>query len=80
MHVLEITTVGGSAGIILNKEVMAHWGYGKAIPSVSPRQRRDSEAYEAKLGRDGKYHGYRLGDDDADMRDWILEEWQKRGQ
>ena len=52
MHVLEITTVGGSAGIILNKEVMAHWGYGKAIPNVSPRQRRDSEAYEAKLGRD----------------------------
>lgn len=36
------------------------------------------EAYEAKLGQDGKYHGYRLGPDDADMRDWVLEEWQKR--
>lgn len=40
----------------------------------------NAEAYEAKLGRDGKYHGYRLGADDADMRDWVLEEWQRRAQ
>lgn len=35
------------------------------------------EAYEAKLGRGG-YHGYRLGKDDRDMRDWVIEEWNAR--
>ena len=35
------------------------------------------EAYEAKLGRGG-YHGYRLGKDDGDMRDWVIEEWTLR--
>ena len=37
MHGLKITAVGASAGVILNKEVMAHLGCGKAIPCISPR-------------------------------------------
>lgn len=38
------------------------------------------EVYEAKLGHDGRrYHGYRLAEDDAAMREWALAEWSKRG-
>ena len=48
------------------------------LPKYAWAVDRHSEAYEAKLGQDGKYHGYRLGADDADMRDWVLEEWEKR--
>ena len=36
------------------------------------------EAYEAKLGRNAGYHGYRLGVDDRDMRDWVIDEWNAR--
>lgn len=37
------------------------------------------EVYEAKLGHDGfRYHGYRLAEDDAAMREWVLDEWSKR--
>ena len=38
------------------------------------------EAYEAKLGRDGKYHGYRLSVDDPDMRKLVLQAWSERSQ
>lgn len=38
-----------------------------------------SEVYEAKIGGDGtEYHGYRLGDDDQDMRRLVLKEWRRR--
>ena len=37
------------------------------------------EVYEAKLGHDQRrYHGYRLEEDDAAMREWVTVEWQKR--
>lgn len=40
------------------------------------------EVYEAKTkpGQDTGYHGYRLGEDDRDMRDLIRREWKKRCQ
>lgn len=40
----------------------------------------DGEVYEAKTepGRETGYHGYRLGDDDADMRRYVLKEWKRR--
>jgi hypothetical protein len=40
----------------------------------------DNEVYEAKTKpeRDADYHGYRLGDDDRDMRRYVLEEWRQR--
>jgi hypothetical protein len=40
------------------------------------------EVFEAKCkpGQDTKYHGYRLGDDDRDMRDLIKREWKIRCQ
>ena len=39
----------------------------------------DGEAYEAKLDGDGQnYHGYRLGDDDKTMRQYVIDEWKKR--
>lgn len=50
------------------------------LPKYAWAVDRHREAYEAKLGQDGKYHGYRLGADDADMREWVLEEWEKRAQ
>ena len=49
-----------------------------ALPKYAWAVDSDGEAYEAKLGRDGKYHGYRLGLDDRDMRDWVVEEWKVR--
>ena len=37
------------------------------------------EAYEAKLGGDGRsYHGYRLDRDDKAMRQWVIKEWKLR--
>ncbi len=40
----------------------------------------DNEVYEAKTKaeREVDYHGYRLGADEADMRRYIREEWEKR--
>ena len=39
----------------------------------------DGEAYEAKVGHDGRsYHGYRLGADDRAMQQYVLAEWRKR--
>ena len=39
----------------------------------------NGEAYEAKLGGDGRsYHGYRLNHDDKKMRQWVIEEWKRR--
>lgn len=39
------------------------------------------EAYEGKVGEDGAtYHGYRLGEDECAMREWVIEEWTKRSQ
>ena len=58
------------------------WGMVSACEPVSmPKYAwavdSSQEAYEAKLGRGG-YHGYRLGKDDRDMRDWVIEEWNLR--
>ena len=36
------------------------------------------EAFEAKLSRDGRYHGYRLTLDESSMRAWVQEEWERR--
>lgn len=38
------------------------------------------EVYEAKTkpGQETVYHGYRLGDDEREMRAEVLSEWQKR--
>ncbi len=39
----------------------------------------DSEVYEAKTKPpDVVYHGYRIGDDEPDMRRYILDEWRRR--
>ena len=35
------------------------------------------EVYEAKLGRNSRYHGYRLKLDDG-MREWVVDEWGLR--
>jgi hypothetical protein len=39
-----------------------------------------NEVYEAKTKpeRDVEYHGYRIGDDERDMRRYILDEWGQR--
>ena len=50
-----------------------------AMPKYAWVVDADREAYEAKLGREG-YHGYRLGKDDREMRDWVIEEWNARMQ
>ena len=39
----------------------------QALPKYAWAVDADREAYEAKLGREG-YHGYRLGEDDREMR------------
>lgn len=38
------------------------------------------DVYEAKTQpeRETDYHGYRLGDDDRDMRSYVLREWKRR--
>ena len=38
------------------------------------------EVYEAKTKpeQDGKYHGYRIGDDEKEMRRYVREEWNRR--
>lgn len=40
----------------------------------------DGEVYEAKTAPDrgDPYHGYRLGEDEGQMRDFIKAEWNKR--
>ena len=46
----------------------------KYVWSVDSRGR----VYEAKIGRDGEYHGYELGEDDNVMRQWVMNEWRAR--
>lgn len=38
----------------------------------------NSEVYEAKIGSQDEYHGYRLGEDEREMRRYILDEWKQR--
>lgn len=40
----------------------------------------NGEPYEAKTkpGQETTYHGYRLGDDEGEMRRTVLKEWRKR--
>jgi len=42
----------------------------------------EGEVYEAKTAPNSEtaYHGYRLGDDDADMRQLVRKEWRRRCQ
>ncbi len=51
-------------------------GVPKYVWSVDERD----EVYEAKTKpeRESDYHGYRLGDDEQDMRRYILKEWKQR--
>jgi hypothetical protein len=37
----------------------------------------DGEVYEAKVGADGSYHGYRLEEEDS-MRDYVKAVWKQR--
>ena len=41
---------------------------------------KDGEVYEAKTRpeRETEYHGYRLGEDDRHMRQYVLGEWRRR--
>lgn len=40
----------------------------------------EGEPYEAKIGEDGRsYHGYRLDDNERDMRAMVLAAWRVRG-
>ncbi len=36
------------------------------------------EVYEAKIGSPPEYHGYRLGDDEKAMREYVRLEWKRR--
>ena len=40
----------------------------------------DGEVYEAKAKADQEtvYHGYRIGEDEQSVREYVLEEWKKR--
>ncbi len=40
----------------------------------------DGEVYEAKTRpeRETEYHGYRIGPDEPQMRDYVLKEWRRR--
>jgi hypothetical protein len=38
----------------------------------------DDEVYEAKTNRATDYHGYRLGDDEREMRRLVRAEWRRR--
>ena len=62
-------------------------GFAKGMVSISRPQDMpkyvwaldaDGEPFEAKLGRDGRYHGYRLNLDERAMRDWVVDEWERR--
>jgi len=37
----------------------------------------EGEAYEAKIGSNSGYHGYRLEEED-ELRKWVLKEWKER--
>jgi hypothetical protein len=41
---------------------------------------QNGDVYEAKTAADREtdYHGYRLGDDEAVMRRYVLDEWKRR--
>ena len=36
------------------------------------------EVYESKIGSDLDYHGYRLGDNDKAVREYVRREWNQR--
>jgi ABC-type amino acid transport substrate-binding protein len=56
--------------------LFANDGVPKYVWSVD----EDGEVYEAKIkpAQKTEYHGYRLGDDDAAMRAYVLKEWKVR--
>ena len=66
----DLLRAGFARGMVSACEPMSMPKYAWAVDA-------GQEAYEAKLGRGG-YHGYRLGKDDRDMRDWVIEEWNQR--
>ena len=49
------------------------------LPKYAWAMDEHGEVYEAKLGGDMRsYHGYRLAEDERAMREWVIEEWNKR--
>ena len=49
------------------------------LPKYAWAMDEHGEVYEAKLGGDMRsYHGYRLAEDERAMREWVVEEWNKR--
>lgn len=53
---------------------------GQSFPKYIWAVDRQNDVYEAKTRpeRTAEYHGYRLGDDEHQMREYILEEWNRR--
>ena len=53
---------------------------GDGVPKYVWAVDAKGEAYEAKTNpaREISYHGYRLSDDDAEMRDYVIKEWKRR--
>lgn len=49
------------------------------LPKYAWAMDEHGDVYEAKLGGDMRsYHGYRLAEDERAMREWVVEEWNKR--
>lgn len=59
--------------------MVSEFGVG-AVPKYIWAVDRDDQVYEAKTKpeREICYHGYRLGEDEVEMQDYILGEWKKR--
>jgi hypothetical protein len=66
-----------NSGIL--KGMMSSPGLGQ-LPKYIWAVDANGQVYEAKTkpGQDVTYHGYRLGDDERQMRAYVLIEWNKR--
>ena len=55
---------------------------GEGVPKYVWAVDGDGEVYEAKTnpGQETAYHGYRLGDDEKQLKKMILQEWKQRCQ
>ena len=62
----------------LKRGMVSGFGEGE-LPKYVWAVDEHGEAYEAKLGDDGRsYHGYRLGANDRNMMKYVTEEWKRR--
>lgn len=52
----------------------------ESIPKYVWAVDADGEVYEAKAktNQETEYHGYRIGEDEQAVREYVLEEWKKR--